>query len=116
MLSNHDSQIRSSIALHRPKNVDTANALALLQEEEINGNRRKGYSRGDLKEPSKFVHKQSFSDKAKPLHKKDDSIRPGKSEGKDKLAALLAHRKRLGLCYKCGEKWGHNHKCPQHIP
>jgi len=29
---------------------------------------------------------------------------------------LLAHRKKLGLCFKCGEKWSNHHKCPQHIP
>jgi hypothetical protein len=27
----------------------------------------------------------------------------------------MAFRKNNGLCYKCGEKWGHNHKCPQQV-
>ncbi|PVH66942.1 hypothetical protein PAHAL_1G390100 [Panicum hallii] len=24
-------------------------------------------------------------------------------------------RKKNGLCWKCGEKWGHNHKCPPQV-
>jgi hypothetical protein len=33
-------EIRALIALHHPKNVDTASALALLQEEELESKRR----------------------------------------------------------------------------
>jgi len=29
----------------------------------------------------------------------------------DKLAALKAYRRAMGLCFKCGEKWSHTHKC-----
>ena len=29
----------------------------------------------------------------------------------DKMAALKAYRRAMGLCFKCGEKWVHNHKC-----
>jgi ATP-dependent protease Clp ATPase subunit len=25
-------------------------------------------------------------------------------------------RKKNGLCFKCGAKWGHNHKCPNQVP
>jgi hypothetical protein len=27
------------------------------------------------------------------------------------LAALKESSRRNGLCFKCGAKWGHNHKC-----
>ena len=27
----------------------------------------------------------------------------------------MTFRKKNGLCYKCGEKWGHNHKCPPQV-
>ena len=27
----------------------------------------------------------------------------------------MTFRRKNGLCYKCGEKWGHNHKCPQQV-
>ena len=33
----------------------------------------------------------------------------------DKLKALLAHCHKNGLCFKCGEKWGHNHRCSQQV-
>jgi hypothetical protein len=33
----------------------------------------------------------------------------------DKLVALKKYRRAQGLCFKCGEKWGPNHKCPAHI-
>jgi hypothetical protein len=39
-------EIRAPIALHRPRDVDTASALALLQEEEINAVKTKHMGRG----------------------------------------------------------------------
>jgi predicted amidophosphoribosyltransferase len=33
----------------------------------------------------------------------------------DKLAALRSQRRAQGLCMKCGEKWGKQHKCPDKI-
>lgn len=33
----------------------------------------------------------------------------------DKLATLRSQRKAQGLCMKCGEKWGKNHKCPEKV-
>ena len=38
------------------------------------------------------------------------------AKGEDKLAALRAQKRQLGLCMKCGEKWGRQHKCPTQIP
>ena len=38
-----------------------------------------------------------------------------RSENEDKLKSLLAFRTKNGLCYKCGEKWGHNHKFPPQV-
>lgn len=35
---------------------------------------------------------------------------------KDKLATLRELRKKNGLCFKCGAKWNHNHKCPNQVP
>ena len=32
------------------------------------------------------------------------------------MATMRAHRKKLGICFKCGDSWSHGHKCPQHIP
>jgi hypothetical protein len=41
---------------------------------------------------------------------RSNSKLPGSVEG-NKLEALKAYRRAKGLCFKCGEKWGHNHRC-----
>jgi len=32
------------------------------------------------------------------------------------LATLKLYRRRNGLCFICGAKWGPNHTCPDQIP
>jgi hypothetical protein len=34
----------------------------------------------------------------------------------NKLNALKAYQRTKGLCFKCGEKWGHSHKCSANVP
>jgi len=109
-------EICAPIALHRPKNVDAASALALFQEEELECAKRKPFGHSEVKEVSKLTTKPSFVDKHKQSFRKDDSTRFGKSDMEDKVSSLLAQRKKLALCYKCDEKWGQNHKCPQQVP
>ncbi|WVZ81498.1 hypothetical protein U9M48_028869 [Paspalum notatum var. saurae] len=95
--------IRAPIALHRPQNVDTASALALLQEEELAQAKSKAVFRGS-------------TDKLKTVHRKDEGVPSQRSVSDDKFAALKAFRKANGLCFKCGGKWGLNHACPKQIP
>lgn len=33
----------------------------------------------------------------------------------DKLAAMKDFCKKNGLCFCCGEKWSHRHKCPSQV-
>jgi hypothetical protein len=33
-----------------------------------------------------------------------------------KLTALRAYRRTKGLCFKCGERWGHTHRCSTSVP
>jgi hypothetical protein len=42
-------EIREPVALHRPRDVDTACALALLQEEELNASKQKTFGWGFTK-------------------------------------------------------------------
>jgi len=42
-----------------------------------------------------------------------DTQRPSSAE--DRAAALMAYRKAKGLCYKCGLKWQHGHKCANSV-
>ena len=38
-----------------------------------------------------------------------------KPKWEDKWTTLRAQRRAQGLCMKCGEKWGRNHKCPEKV-
>jgi hypothetical protein len=38
------------------------------------------------------------------------------TEFEDKLANLKNFRHRNGLCFKCGNKWSKDHKCPHQVP
>jgi hypothetical protein len=38
------------------------------------------------------------------------------SKPNEKLTALMTYRKARGLCFKCGGKWGPQHKCPAIVP
>jgi hypothetical protein len=108
-------EIRAPIALHRPKDVDTASALALLQEEELEA-RKRGYP---LNKDSAKPNSKGFSawEKNKSLSKKEDTRKADKTPGDEKIFALFAHRKANGLCFTCGEKWtGRTHKCSEQVP
>jgi len=111
-------EIRAPIALHRPKNVDTASALALLQEEELEFRKNHVGARSDNRAPNRSGSKVFTAlDHGKSMHKKDDMKKSEQSSADSKMQALLAHRKANGLCFTCGEKWtGKSHKCPEHIP
>jgi hypothetical protein len=37
------------------------------------------------------------------------------TEPEDKLTALKNFRRKNGLCFKCGNKWSKDHKCPPQI-
>lgn len=98
--------IRSVICLHRPRDVDTASALALIQEEESGHNRGKSglreSFRGSVKQgPDKLGQKEGDSSRQK---------------GEDKLLTLKEFRRKNGLCFRCGEKWSPGHKCPSQVP
>jgi len=106
--------IRSMITLHRPSTVDTASALALLQEEELAKSKSLFTSKSESRDQHKGVHRAGFSqDKGKPrpeLKPVEDPKRP------DKLDFLMAYRKEKGLCFKCGDKWSKQHKCSPQVP
>lgn len=98
-------EIRSVIALHQPRTVDTASALALLQEEELASNRVR-----PVRKTTKFQsmdRKNGDADKPKPV--------VSTSESEDKWLTLKQQRRKQGLCFKCGNKWSHNHKCPDQV-
>lgn len=111
-------EIRAPIALHRPPNLDTASALALLQEEELEACRRKQVFRGENRDFGKSGSRAfTTPDKAKGLSKKEEVKKADSTQSQEKWAALKAFRKANNLCFICGEKWtGRNHKCPDQVP
>lgn len=76
--------IRSPILLHRPKDVDTASALSLIQEQELENMSGCGSSKGVSKSNKSY-----------------EIVKPGnqklKTESEEKLATLKAFRRRNGF-------------------
>jgi len=78
-----------------------------------------------LESQPKFFVKRNYRDYNKYPGKPPPTATPGvlgappvadtKPKWEDKLATLRAQRRAQGLCMKCGEKWGRNHKCPDKV-
>ncbi|CAD6342077.1 unnamed protein product [Miscanthus lutarioriparius] len=95
--------IRSAIALHRPSDVASASALAMLQEDELGKKQRS--------KPSwrQFTERPKQPDTDKPKHT------PARLDQEDKLSSLRDYRRKNNLCFKCGEKWNQHHTCPAKV-
>ena len=112
-------EIRAGISLHQPKDVQTASTLAILQEEELAHSNRKGTFRDSGKFSFRSMARPEKSKNPQPDRYEKSSNPTAKVEkpaADDMLKALIAYHKKHGLCYKCSEKWGHNHSCPPHVP
>lgn len=113
--------IKAVVLVQRPKDLDTASSLALLQEEVLMGQPSKqwkkndefAFGKQDFKVGSSYTPSRPMSGGI--IEKK--STGNGKFKAQDeKLAALMAYRKAKGLCFKCGLKWGSAHQCPDSVP
>lgn len=104
--------------VQRPKDLDTAYSLAILQEELTDSSRRREYKKPDVGFSSKFSPKGAQplplppgADKQSvPVHPEEKKLCDGKS-AEEKLRALRAFRRAKGLYIKCAEKWGRDHVC-----
>lgn len=79
--------------------------MALLEEEELEHNKRKITAKDNNK----------FGFRSFPIVDKQKAMESDKMKMislEDKLGTLKAYRRQIGLCFKCGEKWGPGHKCP----
>ena len=111
------TDVRAVIMVQRPPDLDTACALALLQEEVAEGAR------------TPPVRAQELTQRAGvPLPLPAPPLRhPPATVAKDrrgtvaaraeasKLKTLREYRRARALCFKCGEKWGHDHVCPTSV-
>jgi hypothetical protein len=118
--------VKSVVIIQRPTNLDTAYALTILQEEGLMHTGRRDMRRADF---SNFARP---SLKSAPMllslppainHKVASNIedRRGNVQGTSKsddgkLTALRSYHRAKGLCLKCGERWGHTHRCSTSAP
>lgn len=119
-------EIKSVVTIQRPQDIDSASSLALLQEDVLINQPRKEWRKPDANSSysMKLPHKHTTA--ALPLppppkigeftndDKRNSSFRNKRSE--DRLASLKSYRRAKGLCFTCGEKWSHTHKCATSIP
>ena len=109
-------EIRAAVVLHRPKDLDIASSLAILQEEVLSGSSSKEYKK--LESPNVSIHSSMYqhskTNDTKSVEHAQSSTGAAKTD--DKLANLMSYRRSKGLCFKCGGKWGPQHKCPTSIP
>lgn len=104
--------IRAAIVLHKPRTVDVTLSLAPMQAEVLES-QSKPYGRRQGRDFNKFQGKA-------PQHTPPGLlgaplVDEAKPKWEDKIATLRVQRHGQGLCMKCGEKWGRNHKCPDKI-
>uniref|UniRef100_A0A0A9G9I5 Reverse transcriptase domain-containing protein n=1 Tax=Arundo donax TaxID=35708 RepID=A0A0A9G9I5_ARUDO len=115
--------IRHVVLVHRPRNLDTTISLAGLQEKANDGGHRRTPFKSDVAATTKFSPK---TPSALPLPLPPGTVKSGIEAGAadrrgtdatrasdvpEKLEALRAYCRARGLCYKCREKWSHEHRC-----
>lgn len=111
--------IKSVVMIHKPIDLDTVSSLALLQEELT-----VDVSRREVRRPeSSYTYKSVNRQFATPTSVVTKSHSFSSPEGKkhvealklqspeEILSAIKNYRRTKGLCYKCGVRWSHNHKC-----
>jgi hypothetical protein len=110
--------ISNALQLHKPRTVDVALSLALMQEQvlEAAGKRYPSKTR-DFKQPPRAyptpVHQSPGAGVLGTAPTSDKGA--GKPKWDDKVAALRAARRAKGLCMKCGEQYSPQHRCPNQI-
>lgn len=116
------NEIRSVVMVQRPTDLDTACALALLQEE-VSETARPAHQRYNeqpyrgrplLLPPPQARMPVVQTNKAAVDRRGQEGAR-AETEANSRLATLKAYRKARGLCFTCGERWGKDHTCPATI-
>jgi hypothetical protein len=114
------ADIRAVVMVQRPTDLDTACSLALLQEEVIEGE--------CISPPRPLEHKfitfprwpttasTPTASTAPPSQAADSrGLESSRPNSNNRLNALRNYRKAKGRCFKCGERWGPEHSCPQTV-
>ncbi|RLN30751.1 hypothetical protein C2845_PM05G19660 [Panicum miliaceum] len=87
---------------------------ARSREEELLSGKHKSPARWDSRDHFRSSSRvESSADTGKSKSKSKSLEAPMRA---DKLDFLVAYRKEKGLCFKCGDKWNKQHKCPPQVP
>jgi hypothetical protein len=112
--------IKAVVMIQRPSTLDYVCALALVQEEALDTDKKKEYKRYEPVS-NRHVHKSAYPLPVPP--KLDRHVQSPAADDKrateaaqantsdEKLRALRQYRRARGLCDKCAEKWSYGHKC-----
>lgn len=120
--------IRATILVQRPLDLDTACTLALLQEEAVEPGHRRDFHKTDgfsfpkhsstkgalpLPQPPTRGGAPAAMDDRRPAEDRRALPKPATME--ERLQSLRSYRKIRSLCIRCGERWQPGHKCAQNI-
>jgi len=111
-------EIRGVVFVQRPSDLDSACAIALLQEEALAGTKPSGIRRVEVNPGYKHVTRINNPVSAPNTPRTGTAYSPedrrnsdANKAKEDRISALKAYRKSKGLCFVCGERWGRDHKC-----
>jgi hypothetical protein len=114
-------ELRASILIQRPKDLDTAYILAQLQEDLLESCKRKDYRKPEFASKSCFKSNPPAPNPQARQHKliSAEDKRTTKAtrafSADDKWRSLRALRRSKGLCQYCAEKWSKDHKCAESV-
>lgn len=96
-----EKDIRSAIVLHKPRTVNAAISLALLQEQQLWETRRTSY------QPKRWHNKAGPGQLGPhPAGVQTDTHKaPVQDQSVNKLVSLRAQRIAIGECFKCSQMW-----------
>jgi hypothetical protein len=119
-------EIKTVVTIQRPFDLDTACSLAILQEDVLLHMGRREFRRPEFSCVSRTPVKAVPMPLPLPpvvatriSGTTEDRKSSGRyqSRGEDrKLSALRDYIRAKGLCFKCGERWGHLHRCSTSVP
>jgi hypothetical protein len=109
-------EIRAIVMIQRPSTLDTACALALVQEKVMDLGKKKEsrlFSRTTSRSSYHWLGPPKYD---KPLHQQPSEEKqlgevPKTDSTDEKLKALKQYRRARGLCDRCAENWVYDHKC-----
>lgn len=117
--------ISNAIILHKPRTVDAALSLALMQEELLAtttrrfSSRAREYRRSAIKTTTSNTQTNTPTSGvlgAAPTTEKPQVDKyQNKNRCDNKYETLRAKRRASGLCMKCGETYSPQHRCPKQV-